>query len=438
MKKFTKLSFALLCAAGLGIGTTNAQLSSPGGIVNPSTTGLVGVGTNSPNAPLEVAGNNILLRPTSGFNPNGKFIGIGESGGFVGPVNGCNLYGFRAQKSRQAFINVGIQQIVNPVIGGDPQPIPLVDDLPTISWGSDATGGGIDPFPAGISRGLFFRYDNTNTNCGSLVAQMRGTGTYRFIVYGSALASGGSWVNSDARFKQNIEPIRDAMDVITQLEGTTYTMDRDNFPDRNFNAGTQYGFIAQDLQKVMPTLVMEDDEGFLGVNYDAVVPVLVEGMKAQQSQLEAQTAELEIANNLNEELNNRVEEQEVVLQQQDAAIRQLQAQMQAVLNGETSKLEGAAIENNVEVAEEKSALFQNRPNPALTETQISFYLPTTVKQASLVIYNADGREMKRYDNLSRGYANVLLQAGDLPAGNYLYRLVADNEIVGSKTLVLAK
>lgn len=432
MRKYARIIAAFTLAVGFSWSTATAQtLFLPAGAAVGA--GGIGVGANPAFAPLDVVGNNILLRPANAFNPNGKFIGIGESGGVVGPINGCDIYGFRAQKNQRSFINMGIRRISIP--GG---PIALVDDLPTISWGSEVN---LFPgFPA-ISKSLDFLFDNSATNCGARVARMSApTSTYQFTVFGSALASGGSWVNSDARFKQEIKPIGNALDLISQLEGSTYTFDRENFPERNFGEGLQYGFIAQNLQEVLPEMVKADDDGFLAVNYDAVVPLLVEGMKAQQVQLETQTEvietqakDLEAAKVANEELNNQVSEQQVVLEQQDLAIRQMQEDLQELKNSMQPAANGTSA-----TSDETSQLFQNRPNPFRETTEINFYLPNTVGQATLVVYSLDGKEMMSFNNLSRGYSKVVVEGGQLEAGNYVYRLIADDEVIGSKTLVLSK
>ncbi|MGD1845518.1 MAG: tail fiber domain-containing protein [Salibacteraceae bacterium] len=447
MRKYARIVAIMALAVGFGVSTASAQtLFLPGGAALGS--GGIGVDANPAFAPFDVVGNNMLLRPSNTFNPNGKFIGIGESGGIVGPINGCDIYGFRAQRNQSSFINVGIRKFsFTPVNPGDPIPVPLIDNFPTISWGSTATLP-IFPNPTQIPKSLEFRFDNSNTSCGELIATMSGlSSTYQFTIRGSGLASGGMWVNSDARYKQNIQTIGNAMDLIGQLRGTTYTMDRENFPDRNFNEGLQYGFIAQELQEVMPTMVKEDQDGYLAVNYDAMVPVLVEGMKEQQDQLEVQkatideqnavienqNADLNAAKLANEELTNQVQEQQAVLEQQDLAIRQLQQDMMALQNNLQPVKNGTSASSG-----ETSQLFQNRPNPFRESTEIHFYLPTDVEQATLVVYSLDGKELMSFNNLDRGYGNVLVEAGQLMPGNYVYRLIADNEVVDSKTLVLSK
>ncbi|MGD1847922.1 MAG: tail fiber domain-containing protein [Salibacteraceae bacterium] len=438
-KHFRVFSVAFAATAMLWAGTTSAQtLFTPTGTVS-NGSGGIGVNANPAFAPLDVVGNNILLRPSNFFNPNGKFIGIGESGGIPGPINGCDIYGFRAQRNlNQSFINMGIRRIGTP---GGLQPV--VDDYPTISWGGDV------PFSSGkiFRKNLDFLYDNSSTSCGFISVRMSSPSlAYQLTVFGDARAT-GMFIDSDARFKQNIQPIGNALSLISQLQGTTYTMNQEAFPERNFNEGNQYGFIAQDLQKVMPEAVLEDEDGYLAVNYIAVVPLMVEGMKEQQVRLEAaetenielneqvkdQQVRLEAAELENEELNNQVQEQQAVLEQQDLLIRQIMQDLEAIKNGTEPASKGNSASTG-----ETSQLFQNRPNPFRESTEIHFYLPTDVEQATLVIYSLDGKELMSFNNLDRGYGNVLVAGNELQPGNYVYRLVADNEVVDSKTLVLSK
>ncbi|MGD1847923.1 MAG: tail fiber domain-containing protein [Salibacteraceae bacterium] len=447
-KHYRVFSAALVAMAMTFAGSTSAQslintLFTPtGGVSNGGPNGI-GVNANPALATFDVVGNNLLIRPSNNFNPNGKFIGIGESGGVVGPINGCDLYGFRAQRAGNAFINVGLRQ--NGFTGGDP----------TISWGSEFTF-----FGSTIPKVLRFTFDNTDASCGTDVVWMESpNNAFQLRVFGDAQV-GTLFQTSDARYKENIQPIGNAMSLISQIEGTTYTMNREAFPERNFDEGTQYGFIAQNLQKVMPEMVRADEEGFLSVNYTGLIPVLVEGLKEQQElvdaqndqidaqnttieaqnlaieaqnqELTAQGEELEAAQLANEELNNQVQEQQAVLEQQDLLIRQIMEDLQTLKNADP------AGKGNSASTGETSQLFQNRPNPFRESTEIHFYLPTDVEQATLVIYSLDGKELMSFNNLDRGYGNVLVEGSELQPGNYVYRLVADNQVVDSKTLVLSK
>ncbi len=78
---------------------------------------------------------------------------------------------------------------------------------------------------------------------------------------------------SDRRMKENIGIIEDPMAIIEQMVGVSFTKIGD--PE----ARPQVGFIAQDVQDVLPHLIQSSHDGMLGVNYAAYVAVLNEGLK---------------------------------------------------------------------------------------------------------------------------------------------------------------
>lgn len=99
-------------------------------------------------------------------------------------------------------------------------------------------------------------------------------------------------VSSDARLKKNVCSIDGSLNKIMKLSGVKFNWRRDEFPDRYLPAGDQLGFIAQDVEKVLPELIGTDGQGFKNVNYDGVIPVLVNAMKEQQQQIDQLKAEV--------------------------------------------------------------------------------------------------------------------------------------------------
>jgi len=96
--------------------------------------------------------------------------------------------------------------------------------------------------------------------------------------------------SSDARFKTNIQTIPHALDKVRALRGVSF--DRTDIDD----TGEQIGFVAQEVEPVVPQAVDTDDEGYKSVKYASMVSVLVEAMKEMDSemkQLKARIAELE-------------------------------------------------------------------------------------------------------------------------------------------------
>lgn len=106
-------------------------------------------------------------------------------------------------------------------------------------------------------------------------------------VNGDTWNTSGIWQTSDQRFKQNIAVIENPSDILKNIKGYRYDFKAAEFPDRNFNKGRQIGFIAQELKQVVPEAVMQGDDGYLAVNYDMMVPVLVEAYKELKDEVEA-------------------------------------------------------------------------------------------------------------------------------------------------------
>ena len=113
-------------------------------------------------------------------------------------------------------------------------------------------------------------------------------------VVGNILASGTITQNSDRRLKTNIAPLTGALANVQKLRGVTY-----EFVPGKGPAGEQIGFIAQELEKIYPQLVLTDPKtGLKSVNYVQTTPILVEAIKDLQQQvndLTQRTKQLEVA-----------------------------------------------------------------------------------------------------------------------------------------------
>ena len=52
------------------------------------------------------------------------------------------------------------------------------------------------------------------------------------------------------------------------------------------NDEVQFGFIAQEVQEIFPDMVVEQEGGALGIKYSALIPVIIQVIKDQQSEIE--------------------------------------------------------------------------------------------------------------------------------------------------------
>jgi hypothetical protein len=107
--------------------------------------------------------------------------------------------------------------------------------------------------------------------------------SYELDVTGTIRATGDVIAYSDARVKDNIKTIDNALEKTTKLRGVSYT--RNDIDDKS----TKIGVIAQEVIDVLPEVVSQDDDGKYSVAYGNVVGILIEAIK----ELEARVKELE-------------------------------------------------------------------------------------------------------------------------------------------------
>ncbi len=87
--------------------------------------------------------------------------------------------------------------------------------------------------------------------------------------------------SSDIRFKENIKPIENALDKISNISGNTYDWKTENKAEHGYE-GNDVGVIAQEIEEVLPQLVQTRENGYKAVKYDKLVALLIEGIKEQQ------------------------------------------------------------------------------------------------------------------------------------------------------------
>ena len=97
----------------------------------------------------------------------------------------------------------------------------------------------------------------------------------------------GTITPSDERFKKNIEPLKNNLQKLLMLNGVSYYWKQNEFSNRGFTNQQQIGFIAQDVEKVFPQVVHTGNDGYKGLDYAKLIPVLAEAIKEQQKEIEA-------------------------------------------------------------------------------------------------------------------------------------------------------
>jgi len=238
------------------------------------------------------------------------------------------------------------------------------------------------------------------------------SGTLRLKVQGvtEALAY---IATSDANLKTDIRPVERAMEIINRLEGKTYTWNAEVLKKSNADNGRQYGFLAQDVAKVLPEAVVVNAAGKYGMNYNMLIPVLTEGIKTVYAELQGEKAK-------NAQLHEDIE-----------GLKQRMEQLEQLIASKTGIDSKSTTTQN-----DEPKLFQNSPNPFNNATEIKYYLPNYTERASIVIFDVNGTQVHNFDLQEKGYNSVTMNAGKLVAGTYLYSLIVNGQVVDAKRMVL--
>lgn len=230
-------------------------------------------------------------------------------------------------------------------------------------------------------------------------------GYFRGDVYVNGDVSAVSFTTlSDKKFKSDIENFDNGLDIIKNLRPTTYKFKKDEYAFMNLPKEKQYGFIAQELENILPEvvqkMVINDDQDkqfdFKSVNYIQLIPILTKAIQEQQAQIEAQQKQIDelLANN-----NNHTQ---------------------------------TGFNNN---SNNTYFLEQNAPNPFTNSTSIHYKLRETKQNTAIGVYDMNGKEVKLF-NLNTLEGTITIDGGSMPAGMYLYSLLVDGTPVATKKMIL--
>jgi len=232
-----------------------------------------------------------------------------------------------------------------------------------------------------------------------------------------AIQTSSSYISSDRRFKKGIAPISNSLDKIKKIKGFNYEYNQEAFKSRAFPEGKTMGFLAQNLKEVVPEVVKTANDGYMAVNYDGIVALLVEGVNEQQKMIEEQQAELlEMKAELQAQQRNNEETAQL-----KAELEELKAAVQSICNegcGDLGRLNNS-IDKTAPAYWQEVELKQNSPNPFNANTSIRYYLPAEVQSATLAVYDLQGKQLRTYAIDGTGEGSVQIAAEDLPSGMYL-------------------
>ena len=267
---FNNLYIAANSASGAGTGAgivfrtaTAGQGASESDTMVIKPDGKVGIGTNTPLAPLSLQGqDNWSWVAGNGWGD----LNVGN--GTVGLGIGVALAGGGAGDVRM-WAKGGAQRIIfgNPTNGD------------TMAMAASSIG----------IRTL------TPADALHVAGDVRvGTGTTGCVKDADATVIAGT-CSSDLRFKKNVKPLAASLERIAALRPVTFDWRVEDFPEKHFGAARSFGLIAQEAEQTVPELVTTDEQGYKAVNYSQLPLLAIQAireLKAENDALKAEMAEL--------------------------------------------------------------------------------------------------------------------------------------------------
>ncbi|MBP6754875.1 MAG: tail fiber domain-containing protein [Bacteroidia bacterium] len=281
-----------------------------------------GIGTTTPVNKLQVE-TTTADPANSGATANGNFRLSGTNGSHVLDfgLSSSSTYSWLQSRSKSAY-GTNFDLLLNPnggnigigaispgdrlVVGSSIALHDGGDKVIGLGWSPGSSKALLSGFPAELrlepsSGRLSFGTSATSfTTGGTVTIQQRmtitsqgnvgigtSTPTVRLQVAGDIIANSIAG-SSDSRFKTNIIPIENSLQKVMQMRGVTFDWKTKEFPSRTFSEKRSMGFIAQEVEQVVPEVVQSENttEGYKSVQYDKIVALLVEAIKEQQKQIE--------------------------------------------------------------------------------------------------------------------------------------------------------
>lgn len=226
------------------------------------------------------------------------------------------------------------------------------------------------------------------------------------------------------------------MNILNQLSPKTYNYDIPNHPSLHLASGLQYGLIAQDVESILLGIVRSatnpatldsngiviiPEETFKGINYSALIPILISVIKDQQHQIDSLI--------MNDSLINlRFNELSRIITDCCAASHARLSNDDVQTNSIDVKL---SSENTI-------ILNQNDPNPFAEQTRISYVVPEEVTEAKIIFFDNSGRVLQTVIINERGAGVINVYGEKLSSGVYSYSLIADNKVIDIKKMICSK
>ena len=230
--------------------------------------------------------------------------------------------------------------------------------------------------------------------------------------------SGNYTPNSDRRLKRDISPLRNQLPLIQRLRPTTYQF-------KGIKSKRKvYGLIAQEVQKVLPDIVLENEPDnpngtTLGISYTELIPVLIAGMQEQQMMIAAKDENIEY------------------LEEEVTTLKERLAKIESILSPKLTQPINKEITQQA-INLDATKLKQNAPNPFNESAQIRYFVPAGLQNVEINICDIKGSVLKAIKINEAGFGQLEVDSAAFNTGTFVYTLSVNKEIIDSKVMIIAK
>ena len=137
------------------------------------------------------------------------------------------------------------------------------------------------------NKDILFKGVDASSTITALQLDMSAGGNAQFLgnISGSQIEASGDVIafgSSDRNLKDNIQPIENPLEKMDKIGGYTFVWN----DKQSTYKGKDIGVVAQEIQEIMPEIVATRANGYLGVKYEKIVPLLIESIKELKKEVE--------------------------------------------------------------------------------------------------------------------------------------------------------
>jgi hypothetical protein len=281
------------------------------------------------------------------------------------------------------------------------------------------------PFPNTNPTELFFKVGNGYPGAEIGCTDMDNTIAFYSSDQGyCTLYAAHYYTGSDSTIKTNILPIQNALEKILQIESYSFNLKRGS----NVESNASYGFLAQEIKNVLPNII-DTGKGIMLIDYQQVIPLLVEALKEQQKEIDSLKNDTTIIQNRSlakpENVNTNI------IDSIKNELENLKMQMQYCCEQKQLK-----TSKEIEINYPTSILYQNKPNPFKENTIIEFDIKEDFKDASIMVFDMQGLLKRSIPITKNGKGRIIINGNELSAGMYLYSLIINENEIDTKRMIL--